>query len=92
MQQPIPAMTGIIPTHLPAELSEFVSVDYPPQDTKPVLVIRESGTKYSKYELLTLFYDPRHHPASPWRDIYGNSVHGRLLGWKNAHRWIQPVN
>lgn len=86
-------MTGIIPSHLPAELSEFVSADYPPQDSKPVLCIRSANwlieSSLCKYELLTACYIPE---KRGWRDIQGRILDGEILGWKNAHRWLQPVN
>lgn len=83
------------PTHVSNELSEFVSVDYPPQDRKPVLCVRESIGLSSKYELITAIYDPVSYPQSPWRHVNGSDIRdtgGRILGWKNAHRWLQPVN
>lgn len=82
----------IIPSHLSEELSEFVSVDYPPQDDKPVLAIRLSGYTSAKYELVTARYQPDFRPLDPWRDLGGDSIRdsgGPILGWKNAMRWLQ---
>lgn len=74
-------------THLPDELSEFVSVDYPPQDDKPVLVIREAiAGANCKYEVVTGFYKAE---LRSWRTPEGYWLHGRLLGWKQAIRWLQ---
>lgn len=81
---------GITPSHLPNLLTEFVTADFPPMDTKPVLAIRETDSVKSQYELLTVYYDARHHPAAPWRDLDGRPIVGkRVLGWKNALRWLQ---
>lgn len=94
MDQQQPAMTGTIPSHLPAELSEFVSADFPPQDEKPVLCIRRASHNAGvQYELITARYQPslgafRH----PWRHLDGEPVDEtghQVLGWKNAIRWLQ---
>lgn len=90
--QPIVGLgIGVEPTHLPNCLSEFISASYPPQDDKPVLCIRFAmmpSLNASKYELITACYiaDKR-----GWRDIQGRILNGQpILGWKNAHRWLQP--
>lgn len=83
---------NVLGTHLPNELSEFVSADYPPIDDKPVLAIRESGYIHCKYELITVRYVKDR--IDPWRTIDGESVKhsGKpVLGWRNAIRWIQPA-
>lgn len=77
-------------SHLPDELSEFVSADFPPQDGYPVLCIRRSSSIHSKYELLTARYVPDYSMAK-WRDLDGNSVLDSgypILGWKQARRWL----
>jgi hypothetical protein len=90
MEQPVPTMTGCIPSHLPAELYEFVSADFPPQDEKPVLCIRPACCRHAKYELLTACYLPS---KRSWRTLDGAWLVGPpILGWKNAHRWLQPAN
>lgn len=89
---PEPVLLGPIPSHLPAELCEFVSALFPPQDTTPVLAIRECSTNRCRYELITAIYDPRHHPANPWRGVDGDAITDsgkQVLGWKNALRWLQ---
>jgi hypothetical protein len=83
---------GITPSHLPEELSEFVTADFPPMDSKPVLAIRESGYNRCRYEIVTAYYDARHYPANPWRGVDGDAITdsgSRVLGWKNALRWLQ---
>lgn len=81
---------GCMPTHLPNELSEFVSADMPPMDDKPVLCIRLSGVTTCKYELITACYHSGR--ANPWRTLDGECATASghpVLGWKNALRWLQ---
>lgn len=80
-------------SHLPASLSEFASVNFPPTDERPVLAIRHSSSNCCEYELITARYMPEFRPLNPWVDINGDAITDSgqpVIGWRNAFRWLQP--
>jgi hypothetical protein len=84
----------LVHSHLPNCLAEFVTADFPPTDNRPVLAIRQSSSNKCNYELITAVYDPEFRPLDPWVDINGNSILDsghRVMGWKNAFRWLQAL-
>lgn len=79
----------MLQSHLPAGLSEFVSAAYPPVDDGPVLCICEApANSGAKYELITARYVAN---KRSWRTLDGAWPINSILGWKNAHRWLQAL-
>lgn len=58
----------------------------------PILAIRLSGYTTSKYEILTVKYDPEYRPKQPWITLANDSVTdsgGAILGWRSIPRdWV----
>lgn len=65
-----------------------------PENDRPVLAFRKSGSTVCQYEIVTARYMIDYRPNSPWRDIGGDSVTdsgGEILGWRYADDLLMPT-